>query len=43
MGISKFYHLTMKEMEDAEWQRLLRMGQKLNLEEPILPFVTGLV
>ena len=31
MGISKFYHLTMKEMEDAEWQRLFEDGAEVEL------------
>ena len=31
MGISKFYHLTMKEMEDAEWQRLFEDGAEIEL------------
>ncbi len=31
MGISKFYHLTMKAMEDAEWQRLFEDGAEIEL------------
>ena len=31
MGISKFYHLTMKEMEDAEWKRLFEDGAEIEL------------
>lgn len=31
MGISKFYHVTMKAMEDAEWQRLFEDGAEIEL------------
>ncbi len=31
MGISKFYHLTMKAKEDAEWQRLFEDGAEIEL------------
>ena len=31
MGISKFYHLTMKAMEDAKWQRLFEDGAEVEL------------
>ena len=31
MGISKFYHVTMKAMEDAEWQRLFEDGVEIEL------------
>ncbi len=31
MGISKYYHLTMKAMEDAEWKRLFEDGAEIEL------------
>ena len=31
MGISKYYHLTKKAMEDAEWKRLFEDGAEIEL------------